>query len=62
MTDERHHIEAMRDMVDLPDTERTPCEQYSRVMGYFRPVDAWNIGKRSEFAERKWFREEKLPW
>jgi hypothetical protein len=30
-----------------------PCEIYSRVCGFFRPVDSWNIGKRKEFGERK---------
>ena len=29
------------------------------VMGYFRPVEAFNIGKKSEFAERKYFSEAK---
>lgn len=29
------------------------------VMGYFRPVSGYNKGKKSEFKERKWFREEK---
>lgn len=28
-------------------------EIWSRVMGYFRPVDQWNKGKQSEFAERR---------
>jgi hypothetical protein len=32
--------------------KRVPCEVYSRVVGYFRPVDAWNIGKRAEFHDR----------
>lgn len=30
-----------------------PCEVYSRVVGYFRPVQAWNDGKREEFDLRK---------
>ncbi|RLG09327.1 hypothetical protein DRN73_10135 [Candidatus Pacearchaeota archaeon] len=30
-----------------------PCEIYSRVVGYFRPVSNWNIGKQQEFKERK---------
>ena len=30
-----------------------PCEVYSRVVGYFRPVQSWNIGKQQEFNERK---------
>ena len=29
------------------------CEVYSRVCGYFRPVQNWNKGKRQEFTDRK---------
>ena len=54
---EADHIEAMRGMVDLPDTERTPCEVWTRVIGYHRPVSAFNPGKQSEHNERKHFRE-----
>lgn len=35
--------------------ERTKCERYTRIAGYFRPVDSWNEGKRSEFNDRKMF-------
>jgi len=28
------------------------CEVYSRVVGYYRPVQNWNNGKRAEFADR----------
>jgi len=28
-------------------------EIYSRVAGYFRPVNQWNKGKQEEFAARK---------
>ena len=28
-------------------------EVYSRVVGYFRPVNQWNRGKQEEFSERK---------
>lgn len=31
------------------------CEIYSRVVGYIRPVDQWNEGKRAEFKIRKTF-------
>lgn len=35
------------------DTVRVvPVEVYSRVVGYFRPVNQWNKGKREEFDER----------
>jgi hypothetical protein len=39
----------------LKDEDRTPCEVWSRVMGYHRPVSNWNTGKRGEFAERVYF-------
>ena len=32
-----------------------PTECYSRVTGYFRPVSAWNKGKKEEFKDRKTF-------
>lgn len=25
---------------------------YARVVGYYRPVDAWNEGKKQEWADR----------
>jgi len=28
------------------------CEVYSRVVGYLRPVQQWNLGKQAEFEER----------
>lgn len=31
---------------------KIPAEIYSRVVGYFRPVNQWNKGKREEFGER----------
>ena len=33
----------------------TPCEVYSRVVGYLRPVQRWNDGKKAEFDMRKKF-------
>lgn len=33
--------------------KKVPVECYSRVVGYFRPVEQWNKGKKEEFAERK---------
>ena len=33
------------------------CEVWTRVMGYFRPVKSFNIGKKGEFAERRMFTE-----
>jgi hypothetical protein len=43
--------------VALADHERQRCEVWTRVMGYHRPVASFNIGKKGEHAERKFFRE-----
>jgi len=32
-----------------------PCEVYSRVVGYLRPVKQWNLGKQAEFKRRRVF-------
>lgn len=45
--------------VKLDDTERQPCEIWTRVMGYHRPVSEFNRGKKSEYYSRKCFSEEK---
>ena len=37
-------------------TVKQPCEVYSRVVGYLRPVQQWNVGKQQEFKERKEFK------
>ena len=30
-----------------------PCEVYSRVVGYLRPLKQWNLGKQAEWKARK---------
>jgi len=37
-------------------TIEQPCEVYSRVVGFLRPVKQWNLGKQEEFEERKEFK------
>lgn len=37
-------------------TNYMPCEVYSRVVGYLRPVQQWNTGKKAEFKDRKMFK------
>ena len=49
----------MEKEVELKDDERQSCEIWTRVMGYFRPVMNWNKGKKSEHAERVYFKEKK---
>lgn len=34
-------------------------EVYSRVVGYYRPIQDWNEGKREEFKERRYLKIEK---
>lgn len=41
----------------LENNERTPCEIWTRVMGYHRPVSEFNPGKRAEHRERVFFQE-----
>ena len=51
----------------LSNDERQPCEIWTRVMGYHRPVSSFNVGKKGEFYERQYFvagkpvLQEKLP-
>jgi anaerobic ribonucleoside-triphosphate reductase len=30
-------------------------EVYSRIVGYIRPIDQWNVGKAEEYKDRKEF-------
>ena len=45
------------DDIQLENDERQPCEIWTRVMGYHRPVASFNDGKKSEHSERRYFRE-----
>jgi len=37
-------------------TIKQPCEVYSRIVGYLRPIQQWNLGKQVEFQQRKEFK------
>ncbi|WP_319772601.1 anaerobic ribonucleoside-triphosphate reductase [Breoghania sp.] len=52
--------QAETDIVTLSDEERQPCEIWTRVMGYHRPVSSFNRGKKGEHAERRFFCEDRL--
>ena len=45
--------------ITLNDDERQRCEVWTRVMGYHRPVASFNIGKKGEHGERRFFSEER---
>lgn len=44
--------------IKLNDSDRQPCEVWTRVMGYFRATDKYNAGKKSEYNEREFFKED----
>ena len=52
--DENHNL-VLEDGTIIPESKRTKCEVYSRVVGYLRPVSQYNGGKKSEFKDRKVF-------
>lgn len=43
--------------IKLDNALRTKCLVYTRVMGYHRPVESFNIGKKGEHKQRKHFTE-----
>ena len=55
MTETKHLTAA----IALADEERQRCEVWTRVMGYHRPVASFNIGKKGEHSERRFFTEER---
>jgi hypothetical protein len=57
MTDLFSQTNIKTDEIFLTDEERQPCEVWTRVMGYHRPVASFNIGKKGEHHERKHFQE-----
>lgn len=45
---------------DWKEYERTRCSIWARAMGYLRPVENFNIWKKSEFYSRKYFDANKV--
>ena len=46
-----------KEILEKVATQRSKCIVYTRVMGYHRPVQSFNIGKKGEHGERKQFVE-----
>ncbi len=40
--------------------KKIPCEIYSRVVGYMRPLQQWNLGKKEEFQDRNQYKQEEI--
>jgi hypothetical protein len=52
-------LEQLTHAIKLTDDERQRCEVWTRVMGYHRPVVSFNLGKKGEHCERRFFCEER---
>jgi hypothetical protein len=46
--------------ITLSVEERQRCEVWTRVMGYHRPVASFNVGKKGEHCERRFFEERRV--
>lgn len=49
-------VEEYQKTQPLPPEINVPCEVYSRIVGYLRPIQNWNAGKQQEFADRVVYR------
>jgi len=49
----KHDEDLLAKGEELDDENRVRCEVYSRVVGYIRPVQQWNKGKKSEWQHRQ---------
>ncbi len=43
------------EMLNMLSEKRQKCIVYTRVMGYHRPVESFNVGKTGEHKQRKQF-------
>lgn len=52
-------MKAQQDILKAQQQKRSKCLVYTRVMGYHRPVESFNIGKKGEHQQRTHFKESK---
>lgn len=45
------------EILEILSSKRSKCIVYTRVMGYHRPVESFNVGKLAEHKERQKFEE-----
>lgn len=48
-----------KELLEMHADKRSKCLVFTRVMGYHRPVESFNIGKKGEHKERTPFEEKK---
>lgn len=53
----KENYKEFEEEIVLKDEERQRCEIWTRVVGYHRPISAFNFGKQGEFEERICFTE-----
>jgi len=46
-----------KDILTKLEDKRQKCTVFTRVMGYHRPVESFNVGKTGEHRQRKQFIE-----
>lgn len=51
-------IKSSKTLLESHCEKRTKCLVYTRVMGYHRPVESFNKGKKGEHQKRTYFSEE----
>ncbi|KAA8482752.1 anaerobic ribonucleoside-triphosphate reductase-like protein [Arcticibacter tournemirensis] len=49
-----------QELLSLNESKRNKCLVYTRVMGYHRPVESFNTGKKGEHKQRIPFHTETL--
>jgi hypothetical protein len=53
----QHSEQKNQNVTDVNPELRTRCLVFTRVMGYHRPVESFNIGKKGEHMQRRHFNE-----
>lgn len=61
MSENNRSLQETQQEMELKQLNRQPCEVWTRVMGYHRPVESFNIGKKAEHRQRRFFRETPAP-
>ncbi|WP_345147309.1 anaerobic ribonucleoside-triphosphate reductase [Flavobacterium ginsengiterrae] len=58
ITNKRYYMKTQsHEIPEKQNAKRSKCLVYTRVMGYHRPVESFNIGKKGEHQQRTHFKE-----
>lgn len=49
-------MKGKNELLETYKKERQKCQTWTRVMGYYRNTDSFNVGKVSEFKERVFYK------